>query len=760
MKLLREPLFLLLLSGLMVGLVYQGLQAPAALPSIASTSQFSAERSFAGLKAIYQENLPHPAGSEHQALIRHRISEQFEQLGYEVSLQSLDHCNAGFGLCSPVVNIVARLQGKEGKAGLLLTAHYDSVEAGPGAGDDGSGVAALLEIAAMAARHDKFRHDLVFLVSDAEETGLVGADAFSAKHDWFKEVNLVINLEARGVSGASTMFETGDGNRSLIRILGKALDKPVANSLSREVYKRMPNDTDFSVYRDLGLNGFNFAFTGGAAVYHSAIDNIEHLDLASLQHHGQNAWQLMIELDQRDINRIASREDAVYVDLFGMKLLHYPASSATGLALVLTVLILMFVRMAFPRQLTLRQSAWAGLGIILFVPFLAGLGWLLAWPLGHWIDLNSMGHPYPWPGRIALLIAAVWVLHLTLHRLSENVTAGSATMMSWMFFALLGGLLSVHLPAASFVAIVPMVAFLLGSVIDGFLWKRHPQLIVARLLGFLAALYLGLYFFFALEVVLSFEHSMYRVLPLLLPLVAALPLLAGNPLNPRSRTWGTVLLLLPILACCIGQQFIPGHTVDRPRAMNLVYKVSAEEPGPAWILETRSSGPDLDYAARHGFEQRVWASPGQEKMEVLARPADRLEFAAVRLLDHGFEEQGERLKLRISLDIPAGVRQLAIFPPQELGLERAYLNSILAIDEGRGRDFVIINRPAPGPLLLDLSFAQGVQIATRRIDIPARLRYGLKEQDLQQLKQGWPLDAQANQHGHRAEIVFLISLDK
>jgi hypothetical protein len=349
-----------------------------------------------------------------------------------------------------------------------------------------------------------------------------------------------------------------------------------------------------------------------------------------------------------------------------------------------------------------------------------------------------------------------------LGKLHEKLTAGSATLVSWMFFALLGGLLSVHLPAASFVAIVPMVAFLLGSIIDGLFWKRHPQLITARLFGFAASAYLGLYFFFALEVVMSFKHSMYLILPLLLPLVAAVPLLAGETANRRSGTWGTVLLLIPILACCIGQQFIPGHTVDRPRAMNLVYKSAGEQLQSIWLLETRSSAPDRNYAERHGFEKRSWTPPGFEAREVLARPAEQLALAGVRLLDHGFTEQGDELKLTMKLDVPAGVRQLAFFPPQELGLEQAHLNGILAFDKSKGKEagLVVINRPAAGVMSLDLSLAGGAQPVDRPVAIPARLRYGLDEKELQDLKQGWPLDAQANQHGHRAEMDFLISLDK
>jgi hypothetical protein len=165
------------------------------------------------------------------------------------------------------------------------------------------------------------------------------------------------------------MFETGDNNRGVIRMLTKNLDHPVANSLAYEVYRRMPNDTDFTIYKAHGLPGVNFAFTGSAASYHSSLDELEQLDHGSLQHHGENAWSMLLALDERDLDRLPSSEDAAYIDLFGQRLLHYPLSSALGLALLLGILALVAVRGAFRRQLTFRQLAWVALSDLMASPF-------------------------------------------------------------------------------------------------------------------------------------------------------------------------------------------------------------------------------------------------------------------------------------------------------------------------------------------------------------------------------------------------------
>ena len=533
---LRAPFFLLLLSILLAGLVYLGLQPPEALPANAAQSEFSADRALARLRVLYPDNLPHPAGSEQNLGLRDRLVGHLQDMGLVTEVQSMDHCRPASGLCSPVHNIMARLPGSGRSPAILLMAHYDSVPAGPGIGDDAAGVAAILEIATMALRQGGFNHDLIFLFTDAEEVGLLGADAFAAHHSWFSEVGVVINLEGRGVTGPSNMFETAAGNRSFIRMLAQSLDRPVANSLSREVYSRMPNDTDFSVFRDRGISGFNFAFTGGAAVYHSAIDDTQRLDGNSLQHHGQNVWSLLQVLDQRDLQRVNTAEDAVYVDLLGQKLLHYPVSSATGLALVLSVLLLVLIRIGFRGSIRPGQVLWCLLFVALLLPLMGGLGWLLSWPMGHLPDLSSMGHPYPWLGRVCLFLAAALALCLLLNGLSHRTGTGSATLACWLVFAALAMVLSARLPAASFLGVLPMVGFMLGAVMDGMLWKRHTGLLFARLFGFIGAAYLGFYFLFSLEVVLSLKHAHFLIAPLLLPAIAVLPLLVEGS-GRRSTAW-------------------------------------------------------------------------------------------------------------------------------------------------------------------------------------------------------------------------------
>jgi hypothetical protein len=95
--------------------------------------------------------------------------------------------------------------------------------------------------------------------------GLLGAEAFVAEHDRARDVAIAISLEARGTSGPSIMFETSRNNRWLIREFARAVPRPVANSLTHDVYRRLPNDADATVFRRAGMDVLNFAFIGELA---------------------------------------------------------------------------------------------------------------------------------------------------------------------------------------------------------------------------------------------------------------------------------------------------------------------------------------------------------------------------------------------------------------------------------------------------------------------------------------------------------------
>lgn len=751
---LRHPLALLLIAFLVLLGVLRSYSTPEPVDAGAPDVVFSADRAEAILRGLLPEPRPHVAGSPYHSVLRNRIVAHLEAAGYEPRIQSLFHCNPLYGSCSPVDNVIAVKPGLTGKHAVLLTAHYDSGWAGPGAADDGAGVAVILEIARMEAEFPPFDNDVIFLFSDSEENGLIGAHAFAEHHPLFAGVKAVINLEARGVSGPSAMFETGEGNRSVIRMLSKNVDRPVANSLVYELYKRMPNDTDYTVYRGKGVMGVNFAFAEGVALYHSALDDPDHLDRGSLQHHGDNAWGMLMAFGERDLGTVTHQEDAGYMDLFGSRLVHYPLSIAGGLALVLGVWVMLAIGLAFRKEFRYRQLRWGLLAIPLMLAAIVLGGYVLSWPLGRWPDLHPLEHPAPWVGRLTLFLMVLLVIYFTLKVFSGKVSACAWMVLCWALVFLLGMVLSSKLPAVTHIALLPMAMFALGSVFDVLRKKSPAPLLVASVLGFAAAATVSFYHFFMLDVVMNFDRSHFKVIPLGLVTLVAMPMLLAY-VTDRDLSWQPARwLAVTVLAGCLVQLSLPGYTAERPRDMTLMYREVEGESRGHVVLESVYRRPDMDYARSHDFEETELNDGRLGTVRRPARTVAALELPGA-ILSVGDARPVDGGWLRsLRLEPPPGSPLLQLTFPSEIGLRQAWVDGVLAHDaslerkQARKQSFLRLVYPGEGPIEIELLTATAdafVIAALTWHELPAVLTAPFMGT--------WPDDARPAFNGPRAERV-------
>jgi hypothetical protein len=344
--------------GLVTFLSIWSQHPPAAVPAAAPT-EFSAERAIQHVTAIARA--PRPVGSANHDAARDYIFQQLRDLGLEPEIQKTTAVNSAAAppfLAGTIENIVARKKGAGDGPAVLLVAHYDSVPTGPGANDDGVGVATLLETARALTASESLKNDVLFLFTDSEEAGLLGARAFVAEHPWAKEFEVALNFEGRGNGGPVIMFETSGQNGALIRALAKATSYPLANSLSDEIYKRLPNSTDLTVFKDAGRQGMNFAYIHGLTHYHTQLDNLENVDARTVQHHGSYALAL-----SRYFGAAAAagkpEGDAIYFDALGFLLLRYPAALAWPLTVTTLLLFAAVMWLGFRR----KELTWPGMGI-------------------------------------------------------------------------------------------------------------------------------------------------------------------------------------------------------------------------------------------------------------------------------------------------------------------------------------------------------------------------------------------------------------
>jgi hypothetical protein len=130
------------------------------------------------------------------------------------------------------------------------------------------------------------------------------------------------------------MFETSTGNQWLIRGLQSAVPDAIATSVAYEIYRRMPNNTDLTIFKRGGLAGMNFAFIEHPEYYHTAQDTVEHLDPVSVQEQGRYALSLTRWFGNRDLT-VHPSGDAVYFTTAFTSLIVYPAKFAVMLAMLI-----------------------------------------------------------------------------------------------------------------------------------------------------------------------------------------------------------------------------------------------------------------------------------------------------------------------------------------------------------------------------------------------------------------------------------------
>jgi hypothetical protein len=333
---------------------------PKPLPATAPPTEFSAERAFRHVQAIAK--VPRPAGTAANAEARAYVLRELQALGIQaeiVTTRLLEGHRA-----AEVHNVLARLPGQANTKAFALMGHHDSVRYGPGAADDGSAVAALLETARALRVGPPLSNDVLLVFTDGEESGLLGAKTF-ARHPWAAQTGVMLGLESRGTSGGSLMFETSRSNGWLIAELARARVGAFASSLSSSIYESMPFNGDFSWLKNHGQHGFHAAFISDFAWYHTGNDQPEHLSLASLQHQGNYALGLSRHFGNLPLHEVTA-PDAVYFNTFGPRLVHYPKTWSAPLAIATGVLAL------FVLLLGLRRKRVSPLGMLAGIATFAG----------------------------------------------------------------------------------------------------------------------------------------------------------------------------------------------------------------------------------------------------------------------------------------------------------------------------------------------------------------------------------------------------
>ena len=545
---------LILLATLVLG-VLLGIRAttpPSPVGADAPPNVFAAGRAMADVRAIAAR--PHLAASPEDAAVRAHIAARMQAMGMTVredryvampaSAKRLAWWSGKDDPAPVLTNVIGVLPGKDPSLpAVLLMAHHDTVGGSPGAADDTAGVSALLETARAVHAEGQAARDLIVLITDGEELGLDGAHHFFTSDPLRAHVGAVINVEARGGGGRTTLFETSADNGAAIARAAGAIARPGGSSLAVFIYKVLPNDTDLSETRGGPWTGYNFAMIGRPQLYHSPKATPDALDQGALQDMGAQVLDLTRALLVAE-PLPGKAADVVFFDVFGLFLLVYPAWAGWAMLAVAAAGLVFAAR---------RGGDWsagvAGAGRMLALIVLAGL---VLWA----VNQLSLGATKPnYYDRLAA------IPRLEVMALAGGLAAWSLTLGAWkakpaglvgavLPLFVLGAVMQAMAPTAAYVVVVPvMLAALALAVGEGFAGKLVALVTGALVLGYMVSL----------------GHQVMQGVGPNLPMAAALPLaVAAMALLPlweaipaRAARIGAALLLVAALGTALTVRLDP-----------------------------------------------------------------------------------------------------------------------------------------------------------------------------------------------------------
>jgi aminopeptidase YwaD len=230
----------------------------------------------------YLENLtsfgPRETGTEACDQAAHYLYDTFKDMGLAVRYHNYTDDRVSGS------NIEATLYGSDSTNIFIICGHYDSVLAGPGADDDGSGVAAVLA-AAEIMRNYEFGHTVRFVAFSGEEQGLIGSrhyaeDAYNSNDSIVAVLNAdMIGFAPSGSDGMKgKIFENTDSEWIVDFTQGISVLYndyigiqlfPQGESGGSDHYYFWEYGYDAVFYHEYNFNDY----------YHSANDTIAHMNI-------------------------------------------------------------------------------------------------------------------------------------------------------------------------------------------------------------------------------------------------------------------------------------------------------------------------------------------------------------------------------------------------------------------------------------------------------------------------------------------------
>ena len=636
---------LLVVALLLAGFALKGaLLAPPAVPSSGSFGEFHTDRALARLQRVLSDQRPHPVDTTADDAVRDRLIAELNAIGLQSRIQEVEDCS-GFPKsrvvsCSRVRNVIATVPARLAGRHLLMSAHYDSTPTGPGAGDDGIGVATLLEVGAILKASPPPR-PVTLLFNEGEEYGLNGAAAFVRRDPEARQVNSLINIDGRGVAGPAFMHETSDPNGVAVTAYARAARRPYANSISTDFAKLIPNSTDVVFYKPTGWTLLNYAWLGNETRYHSPGDRIEALDRTTVGHIGREVLAAARTLSSIPDPARAGSGRVVFTDIAGRAFIRLPLAVA---AILLAILVGAASLLAWRRR---------ALGKPLLVSLVMTIGGIAAATgLSFVLSLLRPGdfwRAHPLVPYLALYALLTLMMAGILAKLEAGVGRRRMRSAAWLLVLLFGALLAVALPGATILFLLAPALAVIAIAVD----ERNPRLAVILATGAAVLQFIMFAEFLAAIEMLLIDGPLWAALPL--AALAILPVLVE--LEPTRLRPAMGLAVLVAVGFSVAALAIPRASEERPLGLSIDYYREANFGKANWAIATKQAPLPASFPGQ--WHKGTLPYNGRTRW-VATAPLLTSPVATARLVASAPAGSGRRIRIALS---PGGGDAVAIrFP--------------------------------------------------------------------------------------------------
>lgn len=243
------------------------------------------------------------AGSSGGRMAAEYISNEFDALGLK-PFERADFFHPFTATFQDGVfqNVVARIDGTDKDKYIIIGAHYDHLgiqkeELYPGANDNASGTAALIELARLFTMMNyKPTHTLIFAAFDAEEIGLFGSEDLAQRFNK-RDVRVMVNMDMIGMLQGGTLTIEGVGTLNGAEGI---IDNVAAKNNLQVKKKRFETSlltaTDTKSFAEKNIPTLSLT-TGSDSAYHEPEDTASRIDYKGLADITLALADLVVELD-------------------------------------------------------------------------------------------------------------------------------------------------------------------------------------------------------------------------------------------------------------------------------------------------------------------------------------------------------------------------------------------------------------------------------------------------------------------------------